>query len=69
MKISRNSIPAGSKLLSGLLRKKYKQNYIDDAKSFTDEIKERDYADVELVKAAKDCCCTFVDLFSIPATL
>ena len=69
MKISRNSIAAGSKLLSGLQRKKYKQNCIDDAKSFTDEIKERDYAGVAWVKAAKNRCCTFVDLFSIPATL
>ena len=69
MKISINSIAAGSKLLSVLWRKKYKQNHIDDAKSFTGGIKERVYADVAWVKAATGRCCTFVDLFSIPATL
>jgi len=69
MKISRNSIAVGSKLLSRLRRKKYRQNHIDDAKSFTDEIKERDYADVAWVRASKDRCCAFVNLFSIPATI
>jgi hypothetical protein len=54
MKISRNSIGAGSKLLSGLRRKKYKENHVDDAKSFADEIKGRDYADVAWVQTATD---------------
>lgn len=56
--------------MSGLRRKKYKQNHIDDAKSITDDIRERVYAEVAWVKAATDRrCCTFVDLVSIPATL
>jgi len=63
------SIAAGSKSLSGLRRKKYKLNRIDDAKSITDDIRERVYADVAWVKVATDRCCTFVDLISIPATL
>jgi hypothetical protein len=54
MKISGNSVAAGGKLLSGLRRKKYKQNNVNDAKSFTDEIKERDYADVAWVQTATD---------------
>ena len=54
MKISRNSIAVGRKLLSGLRRKKYKQNHMDDAKSFINEIKERDYADAAWVQTAKD---------------
>jgi hypothetical protein len=69
MQISRIPIAAGSKLLSGLRRKEYKENHVDDAKSFTDEIKEIVYADVAWVKAAADGCWTFVDLSSIPATL
>jgi hypothetical protein len=68
LEITRNSIAAGSKLLSGLRRKKYKQNHTEDAKNITDEIKERDYVDVAWVQEAKDRCCTYVDMFSIPVT-
>jgi hypothetical protein len=41
MEFSRNSIASGRKLLSGVRKKKYKQNNLDDAKSIIDYIKER----------------------------
>jgi hypothetical protein len=69
MEISSNSIASGSKLLSGLRKKKYRENHVDDAKRIT-IILRKVYEDVVWIEAAQDSCCKFIAfIFTIPATL